>query len=76
MRGCRHHSLIATEPAGWAWPDGTPLSPSPQLVECACGKQWLVGFSRAQQDRLARTRVRGDKRSVFEIGPEILREVP
>jgi len=58
------------------WPGGDLVDPPLRVVTCAgCEKQWVVDLTRRQRLRLLSMRAPGDKRSPYELGPELLREV-
>lgn len=75
--GCRHRAPLVITPARYAWTDGELLDPPIRKVECSsCAKRWTVGLSRGQRSRLLRLRPSGDRRSPYELGPELLKELP
>jgi hypothetical protein len=71
---CRHHSLVVTDPV-LAWPDGKSTGPSARRATCKCGKAWVIGLSPEQRQRVLSLGQRGDRRSPYEIAPEVLREL-
>jgi hypothetical protein len=71
--GCRHLQLDV-RCLEYAWPDGKSTRLSACSVTCECGKAWIVGLTREQRRRV-RSLSPGDRRSPYEIAPEVLREL-
>ncbi len=72
---CAHRFGLVVTPVCYQWPDGTALSPRVRRATCSsCQKSWAIDLTPQQRSRLVRMRPPGDKRSPYELGPELLRE--
>jgi len=74
-QSCPHRCPMIFRSARLYWPGGDLVDPPLRVVTCAgCEKQWVVDLTKRQRLRLLSMRPPGDKRSPFEIAPELLRE--
>ncbi len=73
--GCSHRYPILLRPARLSWPDGEDVGSPLRVVTCAvCQKRWVLDLTRRQRLRLISYRRPHDRRSPYEIAPEVLRE--
>jgi hypothetical protein len=71
--GCRHLQL-EVRCVEYAWPDGKSIRLSARNVICKCNKAWVIGLSPEERQRVL-SLAPGDRRSPYEIAPEVLREL-
>lgn len=72
---CHHRCPVLFRTVALYWPGGDLVDPPLRMVACAgCEKQWVVDLTKRQRLRLLSMRPSGDKRSPYELGPELLRE--
>jgi len=73
--GCSHRYSILTCPVRLTWPDGEDVNPPLRLATCTCcKKQWALDLTRRQRLRLISYRRPHDRRSPYELAPEVLVE--
>lgn len=78
---CRHHDAGSTALAivsrDFHWRTGERVDPPVRGVRCTrCSKRWVIDLTEAQRQRLLAMRTPGDRRSPYELGPEVFREKP
>jgi hypothetical protein len=73
IEGCRHFQL-EVRCVEYAWPDGKSTGPGARGARCKCGKASVIGLSPEQRRRVL-SLAPGDRRSPYEIAPEVLREL-
>ena len=73
---CRHRDPLVIESVRYAWSNRELLQPPVRRVTCpTCAKCWVIDLVRPQFLRIMGLRSPGDKRSPYELGPEVLRDL-